>query len=257
MYGSHPLLPLTLYFLLFVVLNNQVVKILTALDAKIESMQGVVPLVVDMSIQRHNLWTPSVISGGRSTTYRKALMIEMGYDNKTNKPVCMVSGISDGGDKVICGHLVPCKSPQHKLNELNINVADLNNRENCVFWCAGFEQAYETLQISFVRTNPLSEKYYLKFWNDDARRIPLWGGCTRCIGEFDGSELNLGGHNIWKRALSFQAYQGYLANNIEDADLKKETLYGSPGSYPFYNKIKELRKEYQKLVLEETDIEEY
>ena len=228
-----------------------------AVGTAIESIQCIIPLVLDMSIQRHNLWTPSVISEGESATYRQELMNEMGFDNKKNKPVCMVSGISDGGDKVICGHIVPCQSPQYKLNELSIKVADLNNSENCVFWCAGFQHAYESLLISFVRTNPFSEKYYLKFWNEDAKQIPLWRGCTRFIGEFDGSELNLGGHNIWKRALSFQAYQGYLANDIQDADLKKETLYGSPGSYPFYNKIKELRKEYQKLVLEETDMGDY
>ncbi len=228
------------------------------IQSSYQEIQSIVPLVLEMSSREHNLWTPSVVSGGRNGTYRKELMKEMGYNNNTKKPICMVSGISGGGDKIICGHIVPCSSPQHKLNELNIDIKDLNKSENCVFWCAGFEEAYETLKISFVRTNPLSEKYFLKFWIEGAKAIPLWPGCTTgCIGDYDGRELNLRGHRIWKRALSYQAYQGYLANNLHDLYLREQTLYGSPGSYRFAKKMELLQKEYRKLVVEETDMEEH
>lgn len=110
-----------------------------------------------MSIERNNLWTPSKIHDKRGSSYRQDLMKEMGYTNKHTKtkderPKCMISAIRAGGDRVVCGHIVPCGSELVKLNQLGITTADLNLPRNCVFWCIGFE--HDNLDIVDPQQRP-------------------------------------------------------------------------------------------------------
>ena len=95
------------------------------------------PVVYKMSIERNNFWTLSKIIDKRGDTYRQDLMKEMGYTNKRTatkdkRPKCIISGIRASGDKVVCGHIVPCGSELVKLQLLGITTADLNLPRNCV-----------------------------------------------------------------------------------------------------------------------------
>jgi len=225
---------------------------------KVDSIQTIVPVVYKMSIERNNLWTPSKINGKRGATYRQDLMKEMGYTNKhtatkDERPKCMISGIRAGGDKVVCGHIVPCGSELVKLRQLGITTADLNLPRNCVFWCIGFEHAYESLQISFVKSHPLQDKLYLKFWNDEVKKDPIWTGASQCLGDFDGMELNLCGHVVMRRGLSYQAYQAYLHSSEDDQGVEVTCLYGSPGTYKFKSMSTLMEQQYRRDVEEETD----
>eukprot|EP01033_Poteriospumella_lacustris_P014812 gene14812-10591_t len=199
--------------------------------------------------------------GKRGNNYRQRLMTEMGYTNKHTKtkderPKCMISGLRGGGDKVVCGHIVPCGCELVKLKQLGITKADLNVPKNCLFWCIGFEQAYESLQLSFVKSHPLQDKLYLKFWNDEVKTTPIWPGSARCIGEFDGVELKLDGHVIMKRGLSYQAYQAYLHCSEHDRVVEETCLYGSPGAYEFKSAEALMEQQYRKDVEEETGEDE-
>jgi hypothetical protein len=53
------------------------------------------------------------------------------------------------------------------------------------------------------------------------------------VGDYDGEKLDLNGHNILKRALSYQAYQGYLHSKTFDEKIIELCLVGSNGDYPF------------------------
>ena len=210
-------------------------------------------MVCELAIKHSNLWTPSVVSGARDNKYRPKLMKELGYNQK-KLPKCMVTGFTGGCSKIICGHLVPCKSPQDKLAELNINISDLNRGENCVFWCAGIENMYEDLQLSFLKSHPLRDAYFLKCWTDRARNEPLWPGSTKLVSEFEGCELKLGNHKIWKRALSFQAYQAFMASDSSgDTNIRYQALYDSHNMNPFERKARMMRAEFLKIRAEEEE----
>jgi hypothetical protein len=229
-----------------------------AIATRQDAIATIVPIVIKLSIERNNLWTPSKINAKRGTSCRQDLMKEMGYTNrhtktKDERPKCMISAIRAGGDRVVCGHIVPCGSELVKLNQLGITTADLNLPKNCVFWCIGFERAYESLQLSFVKSHPLQDKLYLKFWNDEVKRNPIWPGSAQCLGDFDGMELKLDGHVIMKRGLSFQAYQAYLHRSEDDRGVDATCLYGSPGTYQFFKSMSTLmEQQYRKDVEEET-----
>eukprot|EP01033_Poteriospumella_lacustris_P010798 gene10798-7686_t len=190
-------------------------------------------------------------------------MKAMGYTNKYTKtkderPKCMISGFRGGRGKVVCGHIVPCGSALVKLNQLGITKADLNLPRNCLFWCIGFEHAYESLELSFVKSHPLRDKLYLKVWNDKVKTTPIWPGSAQCIGEFDGVELKLDGHVIMKRGLSFQAYQAYLKRSADDHDDVEGTCcqYGASGTYQFKSIGTLMEQQYRKDVEEETGEDE-
>ncbi len=82
------------------------------------------------------MWTQSKISGKQGLTYRADLMDVFGYIRQ-RLPFCMVTGFQAGPTKVVCGHIVPCKSELKKLNHLGLSGDDLNAPRNCVFWALG------------------------------------------------------------------------------------------------------------------------
>ena len=204
------------------------------------NVSALIPEVFRLTIGADNLWTPSKRSGSRNSHYRKALssLLKCGKN-----AVCSVTGQSGNGEQVVCGYLVPCRSDLRKLKVLGLESTDLNKTENCIFWAKGFERCYEHLRISFVKPNPLSDDLVLKFWDESAKLEPLWSGSADKLGDYDGFRLNWGPRTIFKRALSFQAYQGYLHNldgsALTDTD---SLLYGSPGKYSFFKNIELLKK---------------
>ncbi len=108
--------------------------------------------------------------------------------SKKNPPRCMVSGIkvkmikdangNPKGNRVVCGHLLPCKSDLNKLKTLSVSANELNEPKNCVFWTQGIKDCYERLRISFIKSlkSPLQECYVLKIWDDTARNVCMFPG---------------------------------------------------------------------------------
>ena len=121
----------------------------------------------------------------------------------------------------------------------------MDNRKNCVeslgqrqyglFLAVGIEKAFDKLQISFVKSNPLKGDLYLRIWDETCRSTPLWPGCNVTIGDFDGCALSLGEHQPFKRCLSYQAYQAYQAY-LHCSSVEKEapTYFGTPTSSDFH-----------------------
>ena len=102
--------------------------------------------------------------------------------------------------------------------------SDVSNVRNGLLLCKGIEEAFDRLQLSFVKSNPLSMDLFLKIWDDSCRSNPLYPGSTILIGGFDGSRLDLSAHKPFLRALSFQAYQSYLV-------YKNQTMSVAPAEY--------------------------
>lgn len=159
---------------------------------------------------------------------------------------CMVTGISGNGEQVICAHLVPVRSKgQVLLRELGISAEDINSLSNCAFWALGIESAYETLRISFVKSNPLVDKLYMKIWDDSVKELPIFARNAHKIGEYDNYELKVG-HEIMKRALSYQAYQAYLHWAPNNQLVEESCRYASPGIYKFRKTMDIMRSDYLK-----------
>jgi len=192
---------------------------LDQLNRTLRPIIEVIPILINqvraISAVSNNLWTQSKVSNstaGRSGNYRQQLMKKLKYNNDSNLPVCMVSGMSGNGFQVVCAHIAPCSSKEHLLAKVGLTKDDTGSTRNGLFLSKGFELAFDRLQLSFIRDpkNPLDSSLYLKIWDDSCRSHELWAGCDDAtIGEYDGWKLNLNGHEPFKRALSYQAYQAY------------------------------------------------
>jgi len=222
------------------------------------------PVLSDISQQmmvQNNPWTQSKISKGvRGSHFRSDLMKLYKYDKK-NKPKCCVTGIRAGGNIVSCAHLIPCTTTQDKLDIVGLTTENLNQTENTVFLVKPIEEAFDRLQLSFMKTNPLLDKLRLKIWDGSIRGqlvAPDLGATeVRTIGDFEDSEILLE-HRVYKRLL---AYQAFIACKKHGGDVNtlSETLYGSPGlpptHYPFYNQSQMLLKQFQTVASREIDEE--
>ena len=215
------------------------------------------PIVFDLVTERGSMWTPSKLTETRDEFHRQKMMIHLGY-KKGSKVTCMVTGISGNDNQVICAHLLPLKAPLRRLEqELGISPEDLHGPKNCVFWSTGLEGAYEALQVSYVKSNPLEDSLRLKIWDDSVKEKPIFVGSPHKIGEYEGHMLNLGEHIVMKRALSFQAYQAYLVWKPNEELVREICNYGSPGLYKFKKKLELMRTGYFKDVDNEVgDMEE-
>ena len=223
----------------------------------LETVNKAIPILLDGVIANNNLWTPSKISGGRDSEFRTKMMVCLGYSKKKNKkPQCMVTGIRGNGDKVIAGHIIPCTSEKKKIAELGMELTDLNEVKNGVFWVTGIENAWERLQLSFIKSNPLSKDLYMKIWDESIRNTPLYNGSTQFVGDFENHKLNLGDHIVMKRGFSYQAYQSYMSNAGSDEILKKACLYGSPGTYKYMTEMEIMKGQVVKDIEEEVEEEE-
>jgi hypothetical protein len=171
------------------------------------------------------------------------LMKSLGY-SEGQDPVCMVTGIPGNGEAVIAGHIIPRSTRKPILTHLGIEITDVNKPNNGVFWVKGIEDAWEKLALSFVKSNPLEDKYYMHIWDDSVRNTPLYKDSDKTVGEYNGAELCLGQHVVMKRGISYQAYQAYLHNSPSDALLRSQCLYGTPEKYPYQTEMELMRRAY-------------
>jgi hypothetical protein len=207
----------------------------------IESHEVMLPIVLNVSMVNHNLWTSSrvTVAGKRDHNLRSILKMELGYGNKENTKVkCMVSNLNGNGDQVIAAHILPCASEQVKLAKLGLKIKDLQSSRNGLFLAKELERAFDSLKISFIKSNALKEALYMKIWNYDCRKTRLWEGCKHTIGDYDGAKLKLGSHEPFRRALSYQAYQAFINSSSED---EGPQFYGTPGNYAFAKELKCLK----------------
>lgn len=208
----------------------------------------ILPIVVNLSLQQHNLWSPSRVSGTRDHNLRHSLKTALGYSKKA-KVHCMATGKEGNGEQVIGAHILPCCSDEVRLKSLGLKLEDLKSTRNGLFLAAGVEKAFDTLKISFVKTNLLQNSLHLKIWDKSCFDTPLWEGCKETIGDFDDAVLNLRKHSPYLRALSYQAYQACIHNVVG----KDETpcFYGTPGDYPFCEQLTVLENNFSRDVKNE------
>jgi hypothetical protein len=158
----------------------------------------------------------------------------LGYGKKA-KVSCMVSKFKGYGKEVIAAHIAPCTSLVSKLKYVGLEKCDVNNVRNGLFLAFGIEKAFDKLQISFIKSNPLKDELYLHIWDDACRTTPLWEGHEQTIGNFDGSPLLLGAHKPFMRCLSYHAYQAYINSNCAKEDFP--LYFGTPTKSDFDNQM--------------------
>ena len=93
-----------------------------------------------------------------------------------------------------------------------------------------------------MKSNPLLDTLFLKIWDDSCRETPIWDGSDLKIGAFEGAPLRLDSHTIFKRCLSFQAYQAYF--NSPGSNVSMPVNYGSPGNYAHYSEREVLESQF-------------
>jgi hypothetical protein len=101
-----------------------------------------------------------------------------------------------------------------KFAYLGLEPSDATSIRNCLFLAYGFEKVFDSLKMSFVKTNPLFLSLYVDFWDESYKSDPLWPGAVEKNGDYDGAVLNFGVHNLFKRCLLYQAYQAYVNCSI-------------------------------------------
>jgi hypothetical protein len=108
-------------------------------------------------------------------------------------------------------HLLPRSTKAKILRSLGLNTTNVDDFRNMLVLCAGFEEAFDRQQISFVpNANPFNGGFVVIFWTDEMKGSPLYPGALQRLGDFDEWPLNLevNGHPhvIFRRALSYHAY---------------------------------------------------
>jgi hypothetical protein len=215
-----------------------------------------IPMIVNLSINSNNLWSPSRISGTRNHNLRNLLKEHLGYKDSKRKKAkvrCMVSGELGNGEEVIGAHIIPCASEEKKLRHLGMQLQDLSSVQNGLFLASGIEDAFDKLKLSFVKSNPLVEKLFLKIWDGSCRQTSIWPNSSKVIGDYDGHELELGDHKPFKRGLSYQAYIAYLESSSSLVKEDEPRNYGTPGEYSYYNERQLLESTFARDVNNEVD----
>ena len=129
---------------------------------------------------------------------------------------CMVSGLQPPSNYLILSHLLPSSATNKVKETLAIGISDVDSVRNFLILCKGFEQAYDSKNISFVRAeNPFSNnRYMLKIWTNTVRKEKIYEGSNQTIEDFENYPLNLkvgdADHNPFKRIISYQAHRAFL-----------------------------------------------
>ena len=221
----------------------------------LRSLRAIVPIVLQMSMEKNSFWNKSQKSKSskRSDDYRAKLLDATNCPTGTMPP-CMISGVRGSAAQIICGHIVGVSNTdEKKLAYLQMKSTDLNEPNNLVFWARGFEEAYERMQLSFIKSNPLRDALFLHIWDDSIRKKPIYPDAVEKIGDYEGVELKSNGHVIMKRGLSYHAYLACLKYQILDGELMRPSLYGSPGPYPFKIEADILWEQFSTAVKSETE----
>eukprot|EP01035_Chromulina_nebulosa_P039012 gene39012-52708_t len=168
-----------------------------------------------------------------------------GYTNSSGsnlvKVKCMISGVESTLPDSICAlHILPPQTSSPRLlRMLKLQSEDLHSPRNGLLLAYGIEQAFQQLEVSFVRKpDPNSAKnvFVMKVWGAATKHCttrPLFKTSKLLkVSDYDNAELKLnfvddrsGCHNPFLRALAYQAFQELTV--IEPVD------YSSDSDTPF------------------------
>lgn len=204
-------------------------------------MGKLVPIVCNLMIDANNLWTKTQIADsvtGRSEEFRRNLVEHLGYavgkGKKRMRYTCMVTGLSTHSDYIEAAHIAPARSTVKRLAYIGMTASDVNDVRNGLLLATEIHHAFDYLQLSFVKSNPLSEQLYVKIWDKSCLNIEVFVGAGRTIGQYDGAKLKLGAHEPFRRALSYHAYIAYLKFSYVPANLEPAE-YGSENESEYYS----------------------
>jgi len=226
---------------------------------RIDILSLLVPVIKTLSenlMVQNNPWTESKLSEGeRGPDCRERLRQLLKFSkNGRNRAKCCVTGMPP----VICAHLIPCSATSQQLKTVGLTIDDVNSTRNLVFWLGVIERHFDRLQLSFMRTNPLVDNYCLKIWDDSIRCIRLGSSLPasspQTVGDIEGFEMTLR-HPVYTRLLAYQAYQCCVKYSCDDDEIIRQSLYGSPGNYPFRTQSELILADFHKIVAEEIDLE--
>ena len=190
-------------------------------------MKALVPFVARVNLKLNNPWTPSKVTGTRGDNFRKILKSHLGIEG--NNIPCMLTGQVGNGDQVCGAHILPCSTEECIYDDLSMTIQDLNCPRNGLFLARNVEKEFDLLNLSFVATDVLRPKVFkMVIWAESCRYRSIWEGHAHVIGQYEGCTLELDGHEPFRRALSFQAYQAHANARGRPEDRHPE--FGTPPS---------------------------
>ena len=193
----------------------------------VSKIDALAPYVSRINARLNNPWTPSKITGKRDDHFRNNLKLHCRITD--NNIPCMLTGEIGNGEQVCGAHILPCSTAEHIFLDLSMTVDDLNNPRNGLFLSKNVELEFDCLRLSFVPKDLLHPNLFkMVIWSDASRYKPIWDGHEHVIGQYEGCTLNLNGHDPFRRALSFQAYQAHQHTRGSPDDLHPE--FGTPPS---------------------------
>jgi hypothetical protein len=190
-------------------------------DSFSSKILSIIPFVSRINARLNNPWTPSKVTGTRDDHFRNNLKRHLGMTS--NNIPCMLTQQVGNGEQVCGAHILPCKTAEFIYVDLSMTVEpidvehpdlprvdDLNSPRNGLFLAKNVEREFDLLRLSFVPKDVLHpNQFKMVIWSDKSRNVPIWEGHAHKIGQYEGCTLILNGHDPFRRALSFQAYQAH------------------------------------------------
>ena len=146
----------------------------------------------------------------------------------------LTTSILGDADQVCATHILPASSHEEIYSSLGMTSADLNSIRNGLWLARNIEMSFDALRLSFVPKDILHPRTLKQvIWDEVARMTPIWDGHQDLIGQYDGCSLQLGGHEPFRRALSYQAYlahSNYMNKLLPVDNVSCPAEFGTPPS---------------------------
>jgi hypothetical protein len=220
----------------------------------------------EMIVEQHNLYSESALGSetksDRNKTFRQDLLLSLKHDSKKPRLYpCMITGECGDSDCVVAAHIVPARSKLKNLRNIGLTKEDVESSRNGLLLSKGIENAFDSLQLSFIKSpvsdeiGLLREGFVMKIWDDNCRDTFIWRGSNKRIGDYDGHQLLLGGHKPLKRALSNQAYTAFLhfRNDVLNITSLPPSEFGTDNESKYYKHRKLLKDNLARDLTEEID----
>jgi hypothetical protein len=164
--------------------NTETARLIKEVAEFMPKVAQIIPIVNKIAIDSNNLWTMTQIAESvtsRDDYFRRNLLSHLGY-HKPKKGrgrklfKCMLTREDGDSEEIVAAHIAPARSSIRKLATIGMTESDLSDVRNGLLLAKGIELAFDRLQLSFVKSNPLSENLYLHIWDDSCRNNFIYEG---------------------------------------------------------------------------------
>lgn len=195
----------------------------------------------DVVLREHNAYDLMSETGVSSAKEAKGNYMEhfhLEYDNVT----CALTRLQG---KITMAHILPRRSKSLIRKYLGLDQNDMNSHRNLVFLCFNIEKAFDEMMISFVPQDVLHDALVMKIWDESVRKVPIFDGSQKYIGDFEHQPLNFSvvgsdsvtrEHAPFRRCFAYQALMCFCRHSVLIGD-EPPSERGS-GDFPEYDALR-------------------